>query len=75
MANSIELAKKYVPLLDEVYKNSAKTGTLESGADMVRAGANANEIILPKIDMDGLADYSRASGYVSGDDNFSWETY
>ena len=75
MANSIELAKKYVPLLDEVYKSSAKTGILESGSDMVRAGANANEIILPKMNMDGLADYSRASGYVPGNDNFSWETY
>lgn len=75
MANSIALAKKYVPLLDEVYKNSAKTGNLESGSDMVRAGANANEIVLPKIDMDGLADYSRSSGYVAGNDNFTWETY
>lgn len=75
MANSIELAKKYVPLLDEVYKNSAKTGALESSADMVRAGANANEIILPKIDMDGLADYSRASGYVAGDVDLTWETH
>jgi hypothetical protein len=75
MPNTIERAKKYVPLLDEVYKNSAKTGILESGSDMVRAGANVEEIVLPKIDMDGLADYSRSTGYVPGFDSVTWETH
>lgn len=74
MANTIELAKKYVPLLDEVYKENAKTAVLESDSSMSRAGANTNEIVIPKIDMDGLADYSRNSGYVKGDVSLTWET-
>ncbi len=74
MANSITAAKKYVKYLDEVYMNEALSGVLESDSTMSRAGANANEIIIPKIDMDGLADYSRSSGYVGGDVSFTWET-
>jgi hypothetical protein len=73
-ANTIALAKKYVPLLDEVYKNTAKTAVLESDAELARAGANANEIVIPKLSMDGLADYSRNSGYVSGDVSLTYET-
>ncbi|MDE5861966.1 MAG: hypothetical protein K2H28_07210, partial [Ruminococcus sp.] len=30
--------------------------------------------LIPKIDMDGLADYSRSGGYVDGDDRLTWET-
>ena len=66
MANSIALAKKYGPLLDEVYKESAKTAILESDASLAKAGANANEIVIPKLDMDGLGDYDRNSGYTTG---------
>lgn len=74
MPNTIDLAKKYVPLLDEVYQENAKTAVLESDSSMSRAGANANEIVIPKIDMDGLADYSRNSGYVKGNVSLTWET-
>ena len=74
MANSIQLAKVYTNLLDEVYKQSALTAVLESDASLARQGANANEIIIPKLSMDGLADYSRNSGYVDGDVTLNWET-
>jgi hypothetical protein len=74
MSNSIALAKKYTALLDEVYKLSALTNVLESDSTLARAGANANEIVVPKTSMDGLADYSRNSGYVRGDVNLTWET-
>ena len=74
MANSIALAKVYTNLLDEVYQQSALTAVLESDASLARAGANANEIVIPKISMDGLADYSRNSGYVNGDVSLTWET-
>lgn len=67
MANQIAKFKKYTDLLDEVYKDSAKTAVLESDATLARQGANANEIIIPKLDMDGLGDYDRNSGYVGGD--------
>ena len=74
MANAIALVKKYVDKLDEVYKLASLTNVLESDAATVRQGTNTNEILIPKIDMDGLADYSRSGGYVDGDDRLSWET-
>ena len=74
MANSIALVKKYVDKLDDVYKSASLTDVLESDASTVRQGTNTNEILIPKIDMDGLADYSRSGGYVEGDDKLTWET-
>lgn len=74
MANAITLFKKYIDLLDEVYKNSAKTSVLDGDMKLVQMGANANEIVIPKISMDGLADYSRNSGYVDGDVTLTNET-
>lgn len=74
MANSIALVKKYVDKLDDVYKLASLTDILESDATTTRQGTNTNEIVIPKIDMDGLADYSRSGGYVDGDDKLTWET-
>ena len=74
MPNSIAKFKKYVPLLDEVYKKAAVTSVLDSDASLAQAGANANEIIIPKISMDGLGDYSRNGGYTTGDVTLTNET-
>ena len=74
MANSITLFKKYVPLLDEVYKQSALSSVLDSDNSLAQAGANANEIIIPKLSMDGLGDYTRNSGYTGGDVTLTNET-
>ena len=74
MANSIALAKQFVPLLDEVYKLASCTSVLDGAADLARQGANANELIIPKLSMQGLADYSRNGGYVSGDVTLTNET-
>ena len=74
MANSITLAKKYSDILDIVYKENSKTAVLEGDNTLVRLGANAHEILIPKIDMDGLADYSRSGGYVDGNVSFEYET-
>ena len=67
MANAITKFKKYIDLLDEVYKQASCTAVLDGDNTLVKAGANANEIVIPKISMDGLADYNRNSGYVKGD--------
>lgn len=67
MANSIALAKQYVPLLDEAYKLASLTADLDGDPELVRLGANAGELIIPRISMQGLGDYSRNSGYVNGD--------
>ena len=74
MANAIELAKSYVPKLDEVYKLASLTAMLDGASDLARQGANANELIIPMMTMDGLADYSRNSGYVQGDVTLTNET-
>lgn len=74
MPNSIALFKQYVTLLDEVYKAAALTSALDGASELVKQGANANELVIPKISMDGLADYSRNGGYVSGDVTLTNET-
>lgn len=74
MANAITLFKKYTDLLDEVYQYASVSSVLDGDNRLVRMGANANEIVIPKMSMDGLADYSRASGYVAGDVTLTNET-
>ena len=74
MANAIELFKKYIALLDDVYKHASKTAVLDGSSALVQAGANANEIVVPKLSMDGLADYSRNDGYIKGDVDLTMET-
>ncbi len=72
--NTIALAQKFVPLLDEVYKNASLSASLDGNPDLVRQGANANELIIPMLSMVGLADYSRNGGYVNGDVTLTNET-
>lgn len=74
MANTIELRKQYSAMLDEVYKLASLTSVLDGPNDLVQEGANANEILIPKMSMQGLADYNRQSGYVSGDVTLEYET-
>ena len=74
MPNTIALAKNYTSILDEVYCSASVTADLTSDSSMVRAGANANEIIYPQISVSGLGDYSRNSGYTEGSVNLEWKT-
>ena len=74
MPNTIALAKNYTSILDEVYQNASVTADLTSDNTMVRAGANANEIVYPQISVSGLGDYSRNSGYTDGSVNLEWIT-
>lgn len=72
MSNSITLAETYLPLLDEVYKAESKTAILDTTDARVRfAGGNKVEIF--KTAIQGLGDYARASGFVSGDVTGTWE--
>lgn len=74
MPNTIILAKQFVPLLDEVYKLASLTSDLDGASELVSQGANANELIIPMLDMQGLGDYSRNDGYVKGDVTLTNET-
>ena len=61
--NNLSLFSKTVPLLDEAYKLASLTSVLDGDAEMMRAGANADEIIVPIMDMSGMTNYSRNVGY------------
>ena len=74
MPNTIELFKKYLPLLDEVYKTASLTSVLDGASELMTQGANANELIIQKMSMDGLADYSRNGGYTAGSVSMTNET-
>ena len=74
MANSITKFKKYIDKLDEVYKQASLSGDLDADSSLVQAGANANEIVIPKISMDGLGNYSRNDGYIQGSVTLTNET-
>lgn len=70
MANSIELAQKYLPLLDEVYKVSSRTAILDATKVEI---VNGNTVKVFKTSMDGLGNYDRNKGYTDGDVTGSWE--
>ena len=74
MANAITLAKEFVPLLDETYTLASLTSDLDGAAELARQGANANELIIPMMSLQGLGDYSRNGGYVEGDVTLTNET-
>lgn len=74
MPNTIQLAKNYTALLDQVYQAASVVGDLNTSPEMSRAGANANEIVYPQISVTGLGDYNRNSGYTTGAVDFKWKT-
>lgn len=74
MANNIALFQAYVPILDEVYKEASKTAVLDGNPELAQEGANAGELVIPMMDMEGLGDYSRNDGYVNGDVTLTHQT-
>lgn len=72
MANSIEYAKRFVPVIDRIYKNGSYTAGLDSKTDIDFTGVN--EVKILKISTTGLGDYSRTNGYPKGDVTVAWET-
>lgn len=74
MPNTIELRKQYSTLLDEIYKLSSLTAVLDGPNELVREGANANEILIPKMSVQGLANYNKQTGYEAGSITLDYET-
>lgn len=72
--NSIALAEKYVPVMDEIYKAAAKTSILESAGNRVQF-LGANKVNLFTTQLEGLGDYSRNAGFVTGSVTAGWEPY
>jgi hypothetical protein len=72
MANSIALAAKFQPILDELYKLASVTAVMDSQTKPVNFGG-ANVVNVFKISMVGLGTYSRNTGYPVGDVTGTWE--
>ena len=73
-SNNIAFARNYTAVIDEVYQRASVSGVLNSGRRMVRAGHNAKEILIPKISVTGLGDYTRNVGYKTGAITYEFET-
>lgn len=74
VGNTIALAQKFVPMLDEVYKRESLTSIFDTQNSRVD-WTGANKVNLFNITAVGLANYSRNAGYVPGDTDGSWEPY
>ena len=71
--NSISLATKFVPFLDELYKRESLSSVLDTLPDRVNwVGAQTAKVF--KVDVDGLGNYSRNAGFVPGSSDGTWET-
>lgn len=73
MAQSIALAQKFQPILDEIYKLSSLTARMDTPVKPVNfAGANVVNVF--KTAPIGLGTYNRVSGYPAGQVVGTWET-
>ena len=72
--NSMALVTKFLPLVDQVYKQDSKSAILDTANEMVRFdGANAVKIL--NINPLGMGNYSRNGGFVPGDVAGTWQAY
>jgi hypothetical protein len=75
MANNIELVEKMLPLIDEVYRNEAKSSVLDVPNVLTQDTGDAKTIKVAKISTSGLGDYDRETGFPEGDIDLEWETH
>lgn len=73
MANLIEKAAVFQQELDKQVIAGSTSGWMEGNAGTVKYNGG-NEVKIPKITMDGLADYDRDNGFVEGSVSLSFET-
>lgn len=75
MPNQITLPKGIQTILDEVYRQAACTSVLDSAPSQVRPTQNVHEFCYPQMEVGGLGDYDRASGYTSNSGvSLVWKT-
>ncbi|MFM8321007.1 MAG: hypothetical protein ACKOC5_08850 [Chloroflexota bacterium] len=73
MANSIALASKFQPVLDDVFKAASLTADMDAPTKPVDFGGAAAVNVF-KTSIVGMGTYSRATGYPAGDVTGTWET-
>lgn len=72
MANSIALAQKFQPILDDIFKNASLTASMDAPTKPIDFGG-ASVVNVFKTSLVGLGTYSRATGYPAGDVTGTWE--
>lgn len=72
--NTFTYAQDFLPILDEVYKISSRSSILDTANERVRF-IGADTVNLYTTSMDGLGDYSRNAGFVTGSVTGAWEPY
>lgn len=74
MANTIVLAEKFQPILDEVYKRESLTARLDVNDKRVKfVDAQTAKVFV--TDVSGFGAYSRANGFPKGKVVSGWETF
>lgn len=74
MVNQITTFSKYVDKLDEVYAMNSLTADLDSNNAVVKYDEKTKTFMIPKMTLDGLADYDRNGGYVDGGVKLEYES-
>jgi len=72
MSNSIALAEKFVPILDEIYTKESVTARLDSQVRQLDH-SQANKVQIFKTSLVGLGNYAKATGFPAGDVTGTWE--
>lgn len=72
--NFAEKAVKFMSILDEIYQKQALSAVLDNPA-LASQFVGTNKIKLPKISVDGAANYDRDNGYVQGGVSVQYEEH
>ena len=73
--NMIELVTKYLPVLDAQYKLESRSAVLDVAPEFVQMTRDAKKVKIAKLRVDGLANYSRNSGFTAGSADLTWEEH
>ena len=73
MANNLQYASVFQSELGKAAVEQATSGWMELNDKLVKY-TGGSEVKIPKMDMDGLADYDRQTGFVEGSVDLTWET-
>ena len=74
MPNTLEYSKIFQPLLDKQIAQLSTTGWMELNDDLIKYNGG-DEVKLPTMVVDGLANYDRSAGYTTGSVDLKWDTY
>ena len=72
MATVINLAEKFVGILDGIYKKASLTSILDANTQPDFSGVNTVKVM--KVTTTGLGDYSKENGYANGNATLEWES-